>query len=234
MKTFFWLLGLFGLLGLNYPAAAAPPRHIDATYSLTAAGQPVGIDQETFARSGNRYQIESISHAVGLLALFHKGNIKLTSVGTVTAFGLKPLRFEEDRGPDPRRALAAAFDWPTQTLTMRHDGKTERTRLPAGTQDRLSLMYQFLFMSHLGPTLRFAMTSGRSLEHYSYHLVGREQVATPAGTFETLHYAKDHAPGEHGFDVWLATTQDNFPVQLEMDQSNGMRLRQTITRLSIR
>ncbi|MDA8382499.1 MAG: DUF3108 domain-containing protein [Betaproteobacteria bacterium] len=234
MKAVLSLLGLFGVLGLSHPAAAAPPRHIVATYSLTAAGQPVAIDQETFTRTGARYRIESITRAVGLLALFQKGSIRLTSAGTVTASGLEPLRFEEDRGADPRRALSASFDWPTQRLTMRYDGKTEHARLVPGTQDRLSRMYQFLFMRHFGPRLRFAMTSGRSLERYSCHLVGRERLATPAGTFETLHYAKDRAPGERGFDVWLATTQAHFPVQVEMDQSDGMRLRQTITRLSIR
>jgi len=55
--------------------------------------------------------------------------------------------------------------------------------LPDGTQDRLSAMYQFMFLSlKSASTLDFAMTNGNKLDNYHYALTPDRRLKTPPGS----------------------------------------------------
>lgn len=221
------------LLAAAAATAQAAPRRVEAEYRLLKDGQPVAAVQERFTRSGNRYRIESTSRAIGIFALLAKGSIRLVSSGEVTPRGLRPLHFEHYRGADPAKAIYADFDWRADRLTLRHDGSTQTVALEPGSQDRLSLMYQFMFLRRYPAELSFYMTNGKTLYRYRYRRVGTETVTTPAGVFETLHYSREHRPDENGTDVWLATKRHHFPVRVLIEEEGGGTMEQILTRLTI-
>jgi len=220
------------LLGAALACAAAPPARVFASYDLIRNGQQIGVVEETFEQTGERYSIVSEARATGLAALFVRGTQRVASRGTVTATGLRPEHFEGSRGDDPSRRVSALFDWDARQLALAHDGKTETLPLAAGTQDRLSVMYQFMYLpvARLG-SIEFEMTNGSKVEHYLYQVEGKETADTPLARFATIKFSKRRSGDENSAEVWLAEERNYFPVRLVIAELNGDRLEQVLTRL---
>jgi len=225
-----WFFAIILVLSLA-PAWAAPPQSVGASYRLTKMGQPFGVAHETFRRDANQYRIESVTSAVGIFALFAKGKIRLLSNGEVTAEGLRPLHFEHHRGDDPARRIVADFDWEKHSASLHYDGKSESAELPPGTQDRLSLLYQFMFKPPQGAGIELAMSNGRQISRYFYKVVGEEIIVTPAGRFETVHLSKRQGEQRDGTEVWLAKGRHYFPVRIVVEEKDGGALEQELTSL---
>ena len=218
---------------LTLPAWAAPPQAITATYRLTKMGQPIAAARETFKREANHYRIESVSGAIGIFALFSKDKIRLLSHGEVTTEGLRPLHFEHHRGEDAGKRVIADFDWEKHRVTHHFDGKSENAELPPGSQDRISLLYQFMFRPPQGAEIELAMSNGRQLGRYQYKVIGEEVITTPAGRFETVHLSKRSGERRDGTEVWLAKERHYFPVRITVDEKDGGALEQDLTSLEI-
>lgn len=220
------------LCGLWIAAAQAAPQQIDATYTLTKQGQQIGTVTDSFRQSGGRYQLESVTAATGIYALFQKGKIRLTSSGEVTAKGLRPLHFEHHRGADPSKLIRADFDWSKNTITFNFDGNTESSPLEPGAQDRISLLYQFMFAPPAQKDIRLFMTTGKKLNPYHYKLVGTEKITTPAGQFQAIHLIKQRTADEDGTEIWLAKSRQYFPVRIVIEEREGGKLEQNLTSLN--
>ncbi len=185
-----------------------------ATYAVFQNGHHVGDVTEKFTRKGNTYRIESVTEAQGVYALFTKGNIKLVSSGEIDKNGLKPLHFEHQKGDDPAKRVSADFDWKANTLTLKSDGKSETRLLEAGTQDRISQNYQFMFLPHPVMNLAYPVTDGRSLDHHQYQFVGEETTQTSDGGVKALLYTRVRQPNERAVNIWLAAQRGYFPVRI--------------------
>jgi hypothetical protein len=118
---------------------------------------------------------------------------------------------------------------------MSFEGRRETAPLEAGTQDRLSAMYQFMFLPAAPSTgFAFPMTNGKKIEHYRYQASGSEQIETPIGKFETLRLVKEREADDNGVEVWLARDRNLFSVRLVIVEKDGTRYEQTIMRLEMR
>lgn len=226
------LFALFILLGAACAAQAAVPDQIKASYVLTKQGQQIGTVSDSFKQEDGRYTLESVTAATGIYALFAKGKIRLISNGEVTEQGLRPLHFEHHRGGDPAKTIRADFDWGKMSLVHTFDGNTETDKLQPGTQDRISLLYQFLFSGSGKSEVKLYMTTGKKINLYRYKRVGEEKITTPAGQFQATHYIKQHGADEDGTEIWLAKKRGNFPVRIVVDEREGGRIEQNLTALS--
>lgn len=222
------------LVGLG-SAAAEPPAHIEASYDLVKNGLHVGVIQETYEQRDGAYRIISETTPAGWLALIYKTTIRIVSSGTVTPRGLRPLHFKHQRSGEPDKSSAAEFDWSKGALTLSHDGRTETVPLPAGTQDRLSAMYQFL---HFNPAesgqVGFSMTNGVRVIEYRYSVFPGEYAETPMGRMPAVRLTKQRDPDEDSTDIWLARDKHFFPVRMVIHESKGDILEQVLTSLSFR
>ena len=223
------------LLAAALPLRAATlPSEISAQYDVMALGMKVGRVTETFARKDGRYTIESVTRSEGALKLMFDDQVRMESRGRVVAAGLRPDQFEQHRAKDGRRDIEATFDWTRGVLVSKVGGETHEVALPAQTQDRLSLMYQFMHLTPEQGSLAVTMSNGRKVETYAYRFVERVRIATPAGDFDTLHYARVTTGNESRADVWLAPDRFNFPVRIVFDNAKGLRLEQTLVSLQSR
>ena len=226
---------LLAALLLASTGALAIPNEITAEYQVTNSGVKIGRVNETFTRKGDDYFIQSVTRSEGPLKLLYDEQVTLESSGKVVASGLKPLRFEQKRAKDSRRDVDATFDWERGVMRSTFRGESSEVPLPRDTQDRLSLMYQFMRARAVEGTMRLAMSNGRKVERYTYRLVGEEKVSTPAGEFDTLHFERvTSRPDESRADVWLAKDHHNFPVRVVFDDPKGFRLDQTLVALQTR
>jgi Protein of unknown function (DUF3108) len=225
------------LLAVALPAVAAvtPPQAVQAQYDLSMNGAPIAVMQETFEISNSTYQAASETQAIGLFALVQRRPGRVTSSGEVGNSGLRPKTFDGTRGTGDARRVHAEFDWTANTLTFAHDGRTETATLPPGTQDRLSVMYQFLFLDPAKlRDLTFAMTNGRKLDQYRYSIGPDTAIDTPLGRLAVIHLVKQHAAGETATEIWLAREHRLMPVKMRIVEDDGKRYEQVISRLEIR
>lgn len=248
--VYLWLISAFGSLkrarvaalavALSALAVCAPaavpsaPQVVSAHYDVFRNGGHVAVINETFQAKDGGYRIVSETRAVGLLALFVWEPLRVVSSGQLTASGLRPQRFEGKRSDDDPRKARANFDWQAEQLTITHRGKTNTLRLPPATQDMLSAMYQFMFLEH-GKVQRYelSMTNGRKLEHYLYVVERNIEIDTPLGRMTTLRFVKQRAPDEGGIEIWLAPQYRHLPVRLRIEEEDGSRYEQVITRLEV-
>jgi Protein of unknown function (DUF3108) len=229
------LLSALLLVALAAAANAAPPASVKASYDVFKDGMHVAVVQETFEKNGAKYQIVSESNPAGLLALFVRTRIKALSSGAVTRTGLRPDQFDYGRLDDASKNVSATFDWKAEQLRLTFDGRNETIALPQDTQDRVSLMYQFMFLpaGKLG-SLEFHMTNGKKIEPYRYQLAGSETIDTPLGKLNTLHLVKQREPGDNAVEVWLASERNLIPVKLLIMENDGSKFEQVITQLEFK
>ena len=226
---------LLAALLLASSGALAIPTEITAEYQVTNSGVKIGRVSETFTRKGDDYFIQSVTRSEGPLKLLYDEQVTLESSGKVVASGLKPLRFEQKRAKDSRRDVDATFDWERGVLRSTFRGESSEVPLPRDTQDRLSLMYQFMRARAVEGAMKVPMSNGRKVELYTYRLVNEERITTPAGEFDTLHFERvTSKPSEGRADVWLAKAHHNFPVRVVFDDPKGFRLDQTLVALQTR
>ncbi|HXF78100.1 MAG TPA: DUF3108 domain-containing protein [Usitatibacter sp.] len=216
-------------------AAAAQPMEITARYGITNSGMTIGSVRETFVRRGDSYSIQSVTRSEGMLKMFVDDQITVESTGRVGLEGLQPLAYNEHREKDSKRDLRSEFDWAKGVMRTLLHGENTEVALPAETQDRISMMYQFVNMKAFGDTLVVPMADRRKVELFTYKLVDEGTIATPLGEFATRHYQRVvNNPKDTRADVWLAKDRYNFPVRIVLDDPKGFRLDQTIEALDTR
>jgi hypothetical protein len=225
------------LLALALPSRAAlptAPRDIAIGYNLFRNGLQIATMSESFESKDGEYRLVSETKAVGLFALVQKQSLRFTSQGRLAETGLQPRHFEGKRGEADPRQVRGDFDWEAGSLTITHDGKTDTLPLTPGTQDRLSVLYQFMFLApDRLQRLEFAMTNGRKLDHYRYTVTPNVEIDTPLGRLTTLHLVKQHRPDESATEVWLSPQHRFLPVRVMVQEEDGARYEQFITRLDI-
>ncbi len=214
-----------------FQAYAAGPSSVSANYDIYKGGLKIGQIVETFTRDHDRYALTSTTKAVGLLAIFQPGSIILTSTGLVTVRGLQPLHFRDRRESDPGKNRGADFDWDTRRLTLTEHGQKRVLPLPEDTQDRLSAMYQFMFLPLANSTaLDFNMTNGSKLDIYHYRITSAPSVTVPLGTFKALYVASVPEAGVNRTEIWLAREHADFPYKMIITDPDGGKLAQELTR----
>ena len=140
------------LLAAASTTFAAVPDRIAAEYQLTNSGLTIGRVTESYVRKGDTYEILSVSRSEGILKVLYDEQITMQSSGRVGPDGLKPLRFEERRAREPKRDVNATFDWERGLMHSRYRGEASEQPLPPDTQDRISMMYQFMNLKPGSPS----------------------------------------------------------------------------------
>jgi hypothetical protein len=208
-------------------AQAVPPERITLTYELKRNSLVVDVS-ETLEHDGRTYVITSEGKGRGILALF--GLLKRTSRGRITAQGLRPDEFRDERPGG--WTVSAKFDWDARSVTQEKNGKSETLKMPATAQDPLSLAYSFAFVPPKGKEYDVTRADGRGLTPFRFTVLGNEKLATPAGEMQTLHIAKVlDGPEDKSTDIWFAAERDFLPVRVLVVEKDGTRSDQMVTRI---
>lgn len=237
MPNIIYLAGLLLLVNTApqtlFAATSSPAQitHVTAHYDVLKGNIKVATMTETFTRTQDSYHIESVTQAVGLLAMFKPEVIHVTSEGTLTAKGLRPATYIQERKLDTGRNTRADFDWKSKLITLTDRAGKRTLPLPAGTQDRLSAMYQFMFTSlQKASELSFNMTNGSKVDDYSYHITPDQSMTVPLGTFKALYVANPLQNGNQT-EIWLATEHNNFPYKMTITDK-GDQFTQVLTQIN--
>jgi Protein of unknown function (DUF3108) len=233
MRAFFLLL-----LGAANLAVAADfahlPSRVQASYLVYKGSMSIAQIDEVFSREGNHYQLSSTVKPLGLLAFFRPGKVHINSHGLLTEQGLQPLLFEDLRDADATKNARAEFDWTKQELTLSNAAQKRIETLPVGTQDRLSAMYQFMFLQlSANSHLDFAMTNGNKLDDYHYLVTAGQKLSSNAGQFSTWYLDSQARAGESRTQIWLAKEQHFLPCKVIVTDGDGDQLKQVLQSLNV-
>ena len=214
---------------------AAPPAHIEASYDVITKGVKIASITEKFTRNGSHYRIESVTKPVGLLALFKPDTLFVVSEGDITAQGLRPKNFVYQRSQETLKNTEASFDWGQSTLMLSDRYGPRFVPLPADTQDRLSVQYQFRYIAALRDRKDVVMhiTNGSKIDTRQYLLRGKQMVTVPLGSLETLYLSTPPEATAWKTEIWLSVENGNFPCKIAVTEDNGDQLSQVLTALSI-
>lgn len=205
------------------PAPPAMPQRVTTRFTLFKGqnGLSVGRAEQVWTLDGERYTITSVAEASGLFSLFAAGKFVQESRGEMTPAGLKPANYRVERGKGSAdKTDTAEFDWHAMTLTLASGGGEKTLKLPEGTQDLLSFMYQLAFAPPQSSTVKLQVTNGRKLDSYAYWVV-EEALETPMGMLNTLHLGKHREEGEKDTEVWLAADYHYLPVKISQLDKDG-------------
>lgn len=226
IQSFAWLL-----LCIANSSFAAPPSSVLASYDVYKGSIKVAQIEETYTRKKDRYTLSSTTRPVGLLAVFKPGKVLISSNGLVGSKGLQPLRFSDQRERDESRDRSAEFDWNAMKLTLVNHEERRVFPLPDDTQDRLSAMYQFMFLSLAKTdTLSFHMTNGSKIDIYNYRITPDQNVTVPLGTFKVLYVASVPEADASRTEIWLAEEHANFPYKMVITDRDGDKFSQVLTK----
>ncbi|MEQ1813521.1 MAG: DUF3108 domain-containing protein [Candidatus Nitrotoga sp.] len=207
---------------------------VQAQYDVLLHGLKVGTMTEHFIRNQNAYHIENHSVATGFAALLKPEKVHTVSTGIVTANGLRPTTYSQTRKLDSRRNAYADFNWDALTVTLKDKSGILTVPLPAGTQDRLSAMYQFLHISLKEATTRtFSMTNGNKITDYVYNITPNQSVTTPLGTFAATYLSSLPQSNSRRSEIWIVPEHENFPYKMILTDSDGEKITQVLTKLKI-
>jgi uncharacterized protein DUF3108 len=205
-------------------AWSAPPERVELAYEIARNGITIAETFYLLEHDGRRYRITETSKGRGILAL--RGTTRRTSRGIVSAHGLRPIEFLDERtGRDTARAT---FDWEMKTVTLQYKGEPRIEPLLPYAQDRLAFMFDFAF----APGRReaaFDLYDGRGLSRHVYASDGRERINTPLGEFEALRFVR--ADGAERTEIWLGS-ESLLPLRILVVEKDGTRYEQVTTKIT--
>lgn len=214
---------------------AEPASKIQASYDVIGFGMTLATITETYTRTQDSYQIESVTRSVGLLARLKPETIYVTSKGKITPQGMLPLSYVLTRENDTNKNASAKFNWEKEILTHTDYKGIIDLPLPKGAQDRLSVLYHLPILVNAGQTeFKFSITDGNNLENYSFTLAAEQQnVRVPLGTYTTRYISSTPVAEEVKYEIWMATEHSNFPCKIIVTDAKGGKLTQVLTGLTI-
>jgi len=192
---------------------------------------PVGAAKTTYLlEQDNHYSIRNEVEAKGFVSLFYWNKVVQTSDGLITPDGLRPINYHYQFGS--KIDNLAVFDWESKKIIITVNGNKSEIEMQEGSQDMLSVMYQFMFEPPL-TKMKLYVTNGKNYKPYDYAYVGDEIIETDVDKIETMHIAKFNYSNEERIDLWLAKDFRYLPVKIRKTEKDGSILDQTAKRIEI-
>lgn len=207
-------------------AAAADgfPRRGRISYSLLYGEERgfIGRVVQTWEAENESYVLASDAETGGLLELIRPQRLRYLSRGKITAQGLRPEAFLMSRTRRGQNETAEArFDWSGGNLTYGHTRSRKSAALPAGAQDFLSFVYQFVLAPPAPGRYRVPITTGTRFQVYDIEVSAEQSIETPIGTVRALPVKQLARAGEESVEIWLAAEYRYLPVRIRYYDREG-------------
>lgn len=220
------------LYGRTLPTPATGRWRFDVYFGHYRGNFRVASLDYVVDHDGRRYRLRTEGRAEGLTALIYSGVLDQSSVGRLSANGLAPERYAEQRGRRPERW--ARIDYESRRVAF---SGGEVAEIVDGAQDRLSTVIQLGLLVRAMPE-RFAAGAVfelpeitlRSVERAQYTSRGETSLDTAGGPLRALHLERTAPHHETRFEVWLGYDQGLLPVRIRLTDSGGRVLDQMLAR----
>ncbi len=210
------------------------PPSADLLYAVTAKHSGLTLKGNTRIRwtaSSNRFDI-AVETKAGLLGTMLASH----SEGTVSEYGLAPLKLTEKRFRKPPHTVTFG----REDRMIRFSESASTYPIKGGEQDRTSISWQLVSIARAAPDrltpgseLKFVVAGRKEAEIWSFRVMGPKTVSTPMGNVTAIHISKLPSPSreQQQLDLWLAPSLEWYPVRILFKDSNGTDLDQVLQRI---
>lgn len=205
-------------------AARSLPHRGRISYNLFyGSGQfYVGTAVQSWEAGADTYLLTSEAETGGIVELFWSQRLRYVSRGKITPRGLQPESFLASRMRRGRtEAAQARFDWSAGSLDYGYAREQKSAPLPAGTQDLMSFVFQYVLVPPAPGRYWLPITTGTRFEVYEIVVSAEERIETPLGTLRALPVRQLPRPGEESVEVWLAADYHHLPVRIRHFDREG-------------
>lgn len=227
--------------------AAALPELLELEYDLIRSGISVGEVSRTLQRRADgNYLHTAWTRPTGFARLLTQSEWREEGEFVVQNTTVRPRRFSETRSGD-KRAYEHRVTFNQEKSQITFTGSASHP-MPSGLQDQGSIIYTLMLDPLAQPGERILpLTDGKDIETYRFTYQGKESLATPFGTRETIVIRRVSLKrSEHeqrcrtqpksdpdceqpdDFTYWLLPEKNYVPVKLERrrkDETTTMMLR---------
>jgi Protein of unknown function (DUF3108) len=195
----------------------------------------VGRVVQSWEVNANAYKLASEAETSGIVDLFRPQRMRYISQGRVLPQGLRPDNFLVSRTRrGQNEASQARFDWDTGQLTYGTAREQKHAPLPAGTQDLMSLLYQFSLVPPAAGRHRLPITTGARFGFYDIDVAVEENIETPLGTLKAVPVKQIVPLGAESVEFWLASEYRYLPVKIRhFDREGNFSGEQVVTEIRI-
>jgi hypothetical protein len=197
------------------------PKHARLHFNVYQGQQnfKVGESEHELEIADGRYTLKASVHTTGLVSMFKSYRMVQNSSGSATSVTLKPEVFDEEvTDSSGKKSNHADFDWANNTI--RFSNGTQAPLAPHA-QDILSILYQFPPMRQREETVSINIGTGKRFETYRFEIAFEEQLETPMGNLQTVHFRKLHGPNQEGLEIWFAQEYRLLPVKMRYLDRDG-------------
>jgi len=210
----------------NVDAATAHglPRTGRITYTLFYGEEQysVGNVVQSWEAGADSYLLASAAESTGLVEILWPQRIRYVSRGRITRQGMQPESFTASRTRRGRNEVAQArFDWAAGSLTYGHTQNQRSVPLPAGAQDLVSFIFQFVLAPPAPGRYRVPITTGSRFDVHEIEVSAEERIETPLGKLRALPVRQLPRPGEATIEIWLAADYRYLPVRIRHYDRRG-------------
>jgi hypothetical protein len=225
------------------PAPQSIPRpQLPARESLPAPGglaiqaflgeyalgeKPLGVGEIRLSfPASDRYEVELTARATGWVSALVSGDVRFKSEGTLSPYGLKPQRYSQFT--PFRGASESVFD-PDRGARLTPDGPW--IYLPAGLQDRLSVVFQLAFIAQTRPEQFQAgqrhvlqMATNREIKPLAFTVGDTEELVLPGGILvSAIRVGSDpfEFRRQGRIELWLDPADRFYPVRIQYREPGG-------------
>jgi len=208
-------------------AAATPhglPRRGQISYTLFYGEErhTIGTAVQSWEAGTDSYLLASVAETVGLVELLWPQRVRYVSRGKITQRGIQPESFQSSRTRRGRNEVAQArFDWAAGSLNYGHAHSQRNAPLPAGAQDLVSFIFQFVVAPPAPGRYQVPITTGSRFDVHDIEVSAEERIETPLGMLRTLPVRQLPRPGDGNIEFWLAADYRYLPVRIRHYDRRG-------------
>lgn len=224
------------------PPATTPPQSARLDYKVISSNvkeaNPIyGHGTITWAIADGRYATDL--QAAANVFVFRFDVLASHSEGSVGAGGLAPDRYLES--PRKRATVATNFNRDARQ-SISFSASSANVPLLAGTQDRLSVLFQIGALLLADPQKTAAGTeieipvagTRGEVEQWRFDVRGNEAIDTGVGALSTTHLQRTPRPGtnDRTIDVWVAQSDGGYPARVLYTEPSGNTVMMTLDKIS--
>ena len=223
-----------GLAHAQEKMTGNPPPSSQLQYRLIADIKGLSVEgngQIDWQVDAKQYRLsfDTSTHLFGQLLLEK-------SEGAIDRSGLVPANFFLKR--IRKEPVTVVFDRRAGQINFAGDAPAHK--IQGGEQDRLSVIWQLLSMARARPNSfipgsawKFFVAGHRSGESWTFQVKDKQRLQTHIGEVDTLHvtYVPNDVKNGRQVDIWLAPSQEWFPVRLRFTEPSGDSIEQTIEKI---
>lgn len=187
------------------------------TYHVLRDGWHLGNAVFTLDRDNGTWRFRSRAHASGLASLFVHSTFSESSRFAIHGGVLTPLLYTYTDSGHPAHDERIDFEWNARQAIDTKGDDTKVLPLARGVLDRLTAQLELSRELSAGAALpdAYVVVNGGELKHYHLQRRGSDEIATPAGNFETVRIARIDPQSKRVTTFWLAKKDQWLPVKIQ-------------------